>query len=131
MAQPTCAGLMMKMHRRTSWKRAAIVASPDMSFKAREAAPSSSGRIGRHQKNQAMHYAMPTATMTAASVDPIRPMAAANAIMPKAQASENVISARTVPAGSVLWAGMCTLSNRPVQFSFFVWEPTYGIRPHY
>jgi len=89
---------MMKMHTRASWKSAAIVASPDMTFKARGAAPSSSGIIGRRQKNQATNAAMPTATMTATNVDPIRPMAAANAKIPKVQASDNAISARVVPA---------------------------------
>src|SRR5882672_10579935 len=137
MAQPTCAGLTMKMHTRASWKSAAIVASPDMTFKAREpAAPSSSGIIGRRQKNQATNAAMPTATMTAASVDPIRPMAAANAKIPKAQPSDNAISAPgrravAVPAGSVVWVAICTLSKASTCELVFVWEPTYGIQPLY
>ena len=114
MAKPTAAGLTMKTHRRASWKSAAIVASPDMTFKAREVAPSSSGTIGRRQKNQATNAAMPKATITATSLDPVKPIAAANAKIPKAQASDSAIKARsdravTVPGGSVVWVGMCAL----------------------
>jgi hypothetical protein len=126
-AQPTSAGLTMNTHRRTNWKSAARVASTDMTFKAREFPPSSSGTIGRHQKNQATNAAMPTATIAATSLHPVKPIAAANAKIPKAQASDSAIRARsnrevTAPGGSVVWVGMCTPSKASTCELVFAWE---------
>jgi hypothetical protein len=120
------AGLTMNTHRRTNWKSAARVATPDMTFKAREFAPSSSGTIGRRQKNQAANAAMPTATITATSLDPVKPIAAANAKIPKAQASDSAIRARsdraeTISGGSVVWVGMATPSKASTGELILVW----------
>ncbi len=126
MAYPVCAGLMMKTHRRTSWKSAAIVASPDKTLKAREPFSLFSGIIERRQKVQATSPAIPTAKITAASLDLVSPTVAAKARIPKAHASDNAIQLRKVLTGSVAWAGMYTPQFVHVLTSLS-WEPNYGI----
>jgi hypothetical protein len=59
-----------------------------------------------------MNAATAAAAMTATILDPASPMAAANAKIPKAQASDSAISACAVLAGWLIWAGMDTPSNR-------------------
>ena len=54
----------MKTHKRVSRMRAAIVASPDMTFKPRELAPSYSGTIGCRQQNHATNAATPPDSLT-------------------------------------------------------------------
>jgi hypothetical protein len=54
------------------------------------------------------------AMMTAISIDPVRPIAAENAKIPKAQASDSAIIVRrkrvlTGTADSVVWTGMRSL----------------------
>src|SRR5258705_5375847 len=91
---------------------AAIVASPDMIFKAGELVASTRGTIGCRQQNHATNAATPAAAIAAISLEPVSPIAAANAKIPKAQASDNAISTCAVLAGWLVWAGMNTPSNR-------------------
>jgi hypothetical protein len=81
---------------------AVTVAKPERILRARDPAASSSRTIGCRQRYHAMSAATATATMAATALEPISPMLAENAKIPKAHASESVVSVRAVSTGWVI-----------------------------